>query len=102
MSSFVRELLEGTNAALARARRRPRPLKPADPEVDVAAIRKRLRLSQTKFASRFGLSLSTLKDWEQRRRSPDRISVNLLKVIAHDPRAVAEALRKNAPPRPDA
>lgn len=58
----------------------------------MAAIRKRLHLSQDKFAARFGLSAATVRHWEQHRRHPDRIAVNLLKVIAHSPETVDRAL----------
>lgn len=60
--------------------------------VDVAAIRKELGLSQSEFAKRFGLPPATVRDWEQSRRSPDRAAVILLKVIAHDPNVVMEAV----------
>ena len=59
---------------------------------DVAAIRKRLRLSQGKFAARFGLSVATLRDWEQGRRQPDRYARALLKVIDYAPLTVERAI----------
>ena len=62
------------------------------PDIDVAAIRKRLGLSQAKFAERFGLSPATLRDWEQGRRRPDRTARTLLTVIDRDPEAVTRAL----------
>jgi putative transcriptional regulator len=61
-------------------------------DIDVAAIRKRLRLSQGEFASKFGLSVATVRDWEQRRRRPDRIARALLTVIDKNPEAVEAAL----------
>ncbi|WP_296576591.1 NadS family protein [Phreatobacter sp.] len=61
-------------------------------EIDVAAIRKRLNLSQDRFAKRFGLSPATVRDWEQKRRRPDRIATNLLRVIDHAPETVERAL----------
>jgi transcriptional regulator with XRE-family HTH domain len=42
------------------------------PAVDVAAIRRGLRLSQQKFADRFGLDASAIRDWEQKRRVQSR------------------------------
>jgi putative transcriptional regulator len=61
-------------------------------DIDVAAIRKRLGLSQAKFAERFGLSPATVRDWEQGRRRPDRTARTLLTVIDRDPEAVERAL----------
>ena len=59
---------------------------------DIAAIRKRLGLSQSAFARRFQINLRTLQDWEQGRRAPEDIARAYLRVIAHDPDVVAAAL----------
>jgi putative transcriptional regulator len=40
-------------------------------QVDVRAIRERVRLSQEGFALRFGFSAAAVRDWEQGRRRPD-------------------------------
>jgi len=61
-------------------------------EVDVAAIRRRLKLSQSAFASQFGITLAVLRDWEQGRRRPDATARAFLKVIGRDPAAVRRAL----------
>ena len=60
--------------------------------IDVVAIRKKLGLSQQKFAERFGLSPAMVRDWEQKRRNPDQAARTLLTVIARDPEAVERAL----------
>jgi putative transcriptional regulator len=60
--------------------------------VDIASIRQRLNLSQRQFADRFGLSLSTVRDWEQGRRHPDRSARILLRVIEREGEAVIRAL----------
>ena len=41
-------------------------------EPDVAPIRGRTGLSQPAFARSIGVSLGSLKNWEQRRRRPER------------------------------
>ena len=93
MSQFGRELIESAKEAVAVAEGRAKPARVIEfDEIDVAAIRKRLRLSQARFAERFGLSVATVRDWEQKRRRPDRIAANLLRVIDHAPGVVAEAL----------
>ena len=93
MSRFGQELVESAEEALAIAGglKVPARLIKLD-EVDVAAIRKRLRLSQVQFARRYKLSVATVRDWEQKRRRPDRIAENLLRVIECAPKVVADAL----------
>ncbi|MFA6020290.1 MAG: helix-turn-helix domain-containing protein [Rhodospirillales bacterium] len=60
--------------------------------VDVAALRKRLGLSQSAFAHSFGLDVTAIHAWEQGRRKPDRAARVLLAVIAKEPDAVRRAL----------
>ncbi len=56
--------------------------------VDVKALRARLGLAQPEFAARFGLSVSTLRDWEQGRSVPDGPAQVLLRVIEGAPEVV--------------
>jgi putative transcriptional regulator len=60
--------------------------------VDVKAIRQGLGLSQASFAARFGLSLHTLRIWEQGKRNPDPAARAYLKVIEKSPDTVYQAL----------
>ncbi|MHB8708823.1 MAG: helix-turn-helix domain-containing protein [Desulfuromonadales bacterium] len=62
-------------------------------EVDVAALRKRLGLSQTRFAATFGFSPKTVRNWEQGLRHPEGPARILLRVIEREPEAVMRALR---------
>ena len=62
--------------------------------VDVRSVRRKLGLSQTQFAARFGFTPATVKNWEQGRTQPDGPARTLLAVIAHHPDAVEDALRK--------
>jgi putative transcriptional regulator len=48
-------------------------------------IRRRLQLSQTAFASLMGVSLRTVQDWEQGRRSPSGPARSLLRVAEQHP-----------------
>lgn len=59
---------------------------------DVRAIRLKLRKSQTEFALMIGVSVATLRNWEQGRRTPEGPAMALLKVAAANPKAVADAL----------
>lgn len=60
---------------------------------DVPAIRKELGLSQEQFAQFMGVSVSTLRNWEQERREPHGPARSLLLVAAKQPQAVREAFR---------
>jgi putative transcriptional regulator len=60
--------------------------------VDVKAIRKRLGLTQTAFAQRYGFELSSIRNWEQGRRQPEGPARLLLLVIDKEPDAVQRAL----------
>jgi putative transcriptional regulator len=62
--------------------------------VDVLAIRQNLGLSQSRFATRFGVTAATIRNWEQGRTRPDGPARTLLAVIAHHPDAVEDALRR--------
>ena len=60
--------------------------------VDVKALRRKLGMSQSKFAASFGFGLDAVQSWEQGRRRPEGAARVLLKVIEHDPDAVRRAL----------
>jgi DNA-binding transcriptional regulator YiaG len=60
--------------------------------LDVKAIRALTRLSQPKFAELLGIELSTLRNWEQGRRSPTGPAQALLRAIRNDTLAVVKAL----------
>lgn len=64
-------------------------------EVDVAALRERLGMTQNLFAARFGFPLATLRHWEYGQRKPTGASLTLLNVIKRNPRAVLGALRRS-------
>jgi putative transcriptional regulator len=57
---------------------------------DVAMIREKTGLSQSRFASLLGVSVRTLQDWEQGRRSPSGAARTLLLVVAKNPRALLD------------
>lgn len=59
---------------------------------DVKAVRAKLGQSQTEFALMIGVSVATLRNWEQGRRTPDGPALALLRVAARDPQAVVAAL----------
>lgn len=62
---------------------------------DVRTIRRRLGLSQAEFATRFGFSLKTLRNYEEGHRKPRGPVQVLLRVIASEPDAVMRALQRD-------
>ena len=62
----------------------------------VKAIRSKYRLSQREFAALLGISVQTLRNWEQGRRAPDGPARVLLQVAAKHPDAVWDAVRPPA------
>ena len=59
---------------------------------DIKVTRRKLGKSQAEFAMMIGVSISTLQNWEQGRRSPEGPARALLKVALENPEAVVEAL----------
>ncbi len=64
------------------------------PEVDVRKVRTKMGLSQSEFATKFGLPPATLRNWEQGRSRPDAPTRVLLAVIAKHPEAVEDVLER--------
>lgn len=60
--------------------------------VDVKALRKRLGLTQTAFAQRYGFELRAIRNWERGRQHPEGPARLLLLVIDREPEAVHRAL----------
>ena len=63
-------------------------------EPDVRAVREHYGLSQEKFASLMGISVGTLRNWEQGRRRPKGPARVLLRVAAKYPEAVFDVVSK--------
>ncbi|HLX17354.1 MAG TPA: helix-turn-helix domain-containing protein [Bradyrhizobium sp.] len=60
----------------------------------VRDLRRRARLTQLEFASRLGVPVETIRNWEQGKRMPRGPARALLAVIAHAPEMVFSALAK--------
>ena len=58
----------------------------------VRELRRRARLTQLEFASRLGVPVETIRNWEQGKRMPRGPARALLAVIAHAPETVFAAL----------
>lgn len=62
---------------------------------DVKRIRANYKLSQGEFAALIGISVATLRNWEQGRRTPEGPARILLQVAAKHPDAVWDVVRAN-------
>ena len=59
---------------------------------DVVALRRFVGLTQEQFAKALGISVHTLRNWEQGRRSPEGPALALPRVAARHPRVLKENL----------
>lgn len=57
---------------------------------DIARIRAKTGLSQSRFATLLGVSVRTLQDWEQGRRAPSGAARTLLLIADRNPHVLLE------------
>jgi putative transcriptional regulator len=62
----------------------------------VKVLRQRLGMTQMQFAEAFRLPITTLRDWEQRRSTPDAPARALLLAIERDPQLMRRLLAEAA------
>ena len=60
---------------------------------NIKQIRTHYQLSQGQFAALLGISVGTLRNWEQGRRTPEGPARVLLQVVAKHPNAVWDVVR---------
>ncbi len=65
---------------------------------DVKRIRARYNLPQSRFAALMGISVATLRNWEQGRRTPEGPARMLLLVAARHPEAVLDSVQPLSEP----
>jgi DNA-binding transcriptional regulator YiaG len=72
------------------------------PETEVRLLRERFGLSQNKFATLVGISVGTLRNWEQGRRKPEGPARVLLTLVSEHPEWLLNQVkkRKELPTRP--
>jgi DNA-binding transcriptional regulator YiaG len=63
---------------------------------DVASLRRFVGLTQVQFARAMGISVHTLRNWEQGRRHPEGPALALLRIAARHPRIIRENLESAA------
>jgi putative transcriptional regulator len=89
------ELRDGREFPLAPMTLPAAPAEPAPPPL-VRELRRRARLTQLEFASRLGVPVETIRNWEQGKRTPRGPARALLAVIASAPETVFAALASRA------
>ena len=62
--------------------------------LDIKRIREGYNLTQAQFAAMLGISVRTLRNWEQGRRVPEGPAMVLLRVADKHPEAVLDSMRK--------
>ena len=62
----------------------------------VKVLRQRLGMTQVEFADAFQLPITTLRDWEQRRSTPDAPARALLLAIERNPKVMRRLLADSA------
>jgi len=60
---------------------------------DVAALRKKLNLTQKEFSVTYHIKIETLRNWEQNKRSPNTTSLAYLACIAKKPNLIKKLLK---------
>jgi DNA-binding transcriptional regulator YiaG len=63
---------------------------------DVAALRHFVQLTQEQFSQALGISVHTLRNWEQGRRMPEGPALALLRIAAKHPRIIRESIESAA------
>jgi putative transcriptional regulator len=93
MGKAFTEISDGLNDAVSHAKGKKSKAKEHSMEaIDVRSIREKTGLSQQRFCAAFGISIGTLRHWEQGLRSPRGTARVLLKVVDHNPEAVIKVV----------
>ena len=93
MSKAGDSIMRGAREALDYARGEDKGFVAHVPDrIDVKAIRRKVGLSQARFAARFGFALDAVRNWEQGRRQPDQAARAFLMVIDREPEMVQQVL----------
>ena len=97
MSSGIRELTESDFARAIPRKQRERIIRgEIAGGADVVALRRFVGMTQSEFAAALGISVHTLRNWEQDRRHPDGPALALLRIAARHPRVLRENLAASA------
>ncbi len=95
---LFRELLESVKQGAAIVKGTLPPSRTFEfPETEVRTLRKQFGLSQDKFAHLVGISVGTLRNWEQGRRKPQGPARVLLRVASLHPDALLDVTKEKIP-----
>jgi putative transcriptional regulator len=95
MGKAFTEISEGLKDAANHAKGKKSGVVEHTPEaLNVRAIREKTGMSQERFCATFGISIGTLRHWEQGLRTPRGAARVLLKVVDRNPKAVIAAVRE--------
>lgn len=76
---------------ILRGERKPSRVFRYDP-IDIRALRESVHASQSEFAHMIGVSVGTLRNWEQGRRTPTGPAMALLRAFSKAPKTLCKAL----------
>ncbi|MGE0268626.1 MAG: NadS family protein [Candidatus Omnitrophota bacterium] len=79
----ARQIADGTRKASRRFKVTP---------IDIKGLRESLKFSQPEFARIIGISVATLRNWEQGRTNPEGPARVLLTALKNNPREVIKAI----------
>ena len=92
---LFQELLESVKQGAAIMKGKMQPSRSFEfPETEVRALREQFGLSQDKFAHLVGISVGTLRNWEQGRRKPEGPARVLLRIASLHPDALLDIAEK--------
>lgn len=95
MGKAFTEISEGLKDAANHAKGKKSGVVEHSPEaLNVRAIREKTGMSQERFCATFGISIGTLRHWEQGLRTPRGAARVLLKVVDRNPKAVIAAVKE--------
>ena len=94
-TSFGADLIEGMKQVLAHQRGKLELEQVWPKPIDVKAIRKKVKMSQSEFSRAYAISKRALQEWEQGGRQPDSAARAYLTVIAKEPAVVRRALARD-------
>jgi putative transcriptional regulator len=88
---LFKELLESVKQGAAIMKGTMEPSRSFEfPETEVRALREQFGLSQDKFAHLVGISVGTLRNWEQGRRKPEGSARVLLQIASRHPEVLLD------------
>ncbi|MDO4705736.1 MAG: NadS family protein [Comamonadaceae bacterium] len=92
--NLFKELVQSLGEAKAIAQGQAAPSRQFTVDVNVArAAREQTGLSQSEFARMLRVSVKTLQNWEQQRRTPTGPAAALLAIVCQSPEVALKALR---------